>query len=233
MSTRRLGPAIAFGLLLALAATQARAQETPPPAPPPDAASLELQKARLEVEKARLEADKARAEADKAKTEAAAAKEQAEKQDTRNIANNNNLTLNPLGIIVGGISIGYDRGIADVLTLGGRFIYIAPLLFPFHGVGGEVSLLFWPRHPNNGFFVGPFVQVTKTFPTKSLYIGATVVAPGLKLGWRWMWHSGFNLGLGAGFGWGFKVDQDQPCSNCTQVGGGPSPLLLLDLGYAF
>jgi hypothetical protein len=234
MKPHRVLPSIALGLLLGLAPMDAGAQ----PAPQPDASATELERARLEVEKARLEADKAKAEAEKARAEADAAKAEAEANDTSKIAKNNNFTINPLGLIFGGIAVGYDRGLADIITLGVRLIYLAPLMpfIHFHGVGGEFSLLFWPRHPNNGFFVGPFLQVTKTFPTDSDYIGVTVVAPGAKLGWRWIWDNGFNLGLGAGFGWGFAVAQDKACPSnaiCFGAGGGPAPLLLLDLGYAF
>jgi hypothetical protein len=192
-----------------------------------------------ELEKAKLELERARADADRAKSEAEAARNynlSLHKNDRRNIQKNNNFTFNPLGLIVGGIKIGYDRGLADLITIGAKVVYVAPLLMPFHAVGGEFSLLFWPRHPNNGYFIGAFVQISKTFPlTADDYLGVLAVTPGAEMGWRWIWNSGFNIGLGGGFGWAFAVLQDACPSgaSCSTIGAGPYYMVQFDLGYAF
>ena len=134
------------------------------------------------------------------------------------------------------MSVGYIRGLREVVSVGLRAIYIAPLVVDFSGVGGELSLLFWMKHPNEGLFLGPPVQVAKTSPESDKYdTGVLSLAPGFEVGWRWLWPSGFNIGLGNGLGYPINVAQDKersPGYECTEIR--TSPLyLLLDLGYAF
>ena len=205
--------------------------EPEPAAPVPEStgtSDLDIQKAQLELEKAKAEAEKAKWEAEKAQAEA-------KRDSKRDIQKNNNFTINPLGLIIGGLGITYTRGFADVASLGFMLAYAPPLILPGHVIGGGLELYFWPRHPNNGFFIGPYAQISRTIATDDDYLGVTTVAPGAMLGWRWIWHNGFNLGLGGGFGWAFAVDQE-PCPSgamCMLVGDGPAPRLQFDLGYAF
>jgi hypothetical protein len=252
MKGKTMCRAFASALVLALlGTTSALAQEEPTAvgeaAAPEGAASAEadLERARMEAEKARAEADKARAEADKARAEAERARAEAETAQAVPVEDvqgepvqrrNFNLTINPLGLLLGGISAGFIVGLGDVVSIGLRGIYLAPLNVDFSGFGGEFSLLFWTEHPNDGFFIGPFVQVVKTHPeSDEYYSGILTVAPGGEVGYRWLWNGGFNLGLGGGLGYPINVAQDKECPEdyiCTETT--TSPLFLLfDLGYAF
>lgn len=253
---------IAVGLLPypgVLLAQEAKTQTAAPTPAPSTAGStdrdVELEKARAEADKSRAEAEqaKAQAEAEKAKAEAEKAKAEAEraKAETERAKlaekaapapephKNNNLTCNVLGLIIGGVSIGYTGAVGDVVSIGLRGLFLFPVLTDFSAAGGEISLLFWTKHPNNGFFLGPFLQISKTFPPKDDYvewIGVLTVTPGIELGYRWLWNSGFNIGLGAGIGYAAALDRDKECPSdaiCDYVGEGVSPLLLFDLGYAF
>ena len=152
-----------------------------------------------------------------------------------------NVTFNPLGVLVGGLGVMYNGAVTNFMTIDIGLIYVAPLLYPANVIGGELRFTFWTRRPHDGFFIGPFFQVSRTFPTDSLitdsdgYLGATGIAPGALLGYRWLWDSGFNVGLGAGFGWGFAVEQEDCPSgySCTVTGEGALYRILLDLGFAF
>jgi hypothetical protein len=158
-----------------------------------------------------------------------------------------NMTFAPLGVIVGGLrlTLSVAPG-ASVVSIDASALYVAPLLFPAHAVGGEVRLTFWTSgDAYDGFFLGPFAQVTRTFPADSLLstadglYGVTTVTPGLYLGYRWLWDGGFNLGLGGGAGYAFMVEHEAlpdcpsgyTCST-ENIGGGFSWFFLFDLGYA-
>ena len=158
-----------------------------------------------------------------------------------------NVTFAPLGVLVGGLrlTLSVAPG-ASVVSIDASALYVAPLLIPAHAVGGEVRLTFWTSgDAYDGFFIGPFVQATRTFPTDSLLssadglYGVTTVAPGAYLGYRWLWDGGFNLGLGGGAGYGFMVEHD-PLPDCPagytcsteNIGGGFTWFLLFDLGFA-
>ena len=152
-----------------------------------------------------------------------------------------NITFNPLGVLVGGRGVMYNGGVTQFLSIDVGVVYVAPMLVPAHIIGGELRFSFWTRRPHDGFFIGPFLQASRTFPADSLladgdgYLGVTAIAPGLLLGWRWLWDSGFNIGLGAGFGWAFAVEQEDCPSGaiCSLVGEGAVYRILFDLGYAF
>jgi hypothetical protein len=152
-----------------------------------------------------------------------------------------NVTFNPLGLLVGGMGMMYNGAVANFMSIDIGIVYVAPMLIPAHVIGGELRFTFWTRRPHDGFFIGPFLQASRTFPADSLltdsdgYLGVTAIAPGALIGYRWLWDSGFNVGLGAGFGWAFAVEQEDCPSgaSCSVVGEGAVYRLLLDLGFAF
>ena len=151
------------------------------------------------------------------------------------IAKDNNFTINPLGAVLGGINVSYTRGIGKWFSVGLTAVCIVPVIVKTWGAGGGLDFLFWIRHPNNGFFVGPYFQYSKTFKNGDKYLGISGVTPGVVLGYRWIWKNGFNLGLGGGVGYGIVITQDECPSGyeCKINGKGVSPRLLFDLGYAF
>ena len=195
----------------------------------------------------------------KTETQQAAAPSAAEpKQEPPKEEKSMNLTIAPLGVIIGGMKLTFSYAPASILSIDISPVYQAPLLIPAHVVGGELRFTFWIREPFGGFFIGPLVQASRTFPTDSPlqdaenYYGVTAVTPAIYTGYRWLWDSGFNLGLGGGLGWSFVVEKDDArrqeiidrlqseCpagATCTiseeMVGGGFYYELVLDLGYAF
>lgn len=151
------------------------------------------------------------------------------------IAKANNFTVNPLGAVLGGLNLTYTRALGDTFSIGFLLQVTVPLLMPATGIGGGIELFLWPRRPNNGFFVGPVVGVSRTFPTdESKYVGATALTIGALLGWRWIWDSGLNLGLGGGIAYGVALGDSCPSGrSCTTIGDGVMPKLIFDIGYAF
>jgi hypothetical protein len=151
------------------------------------------------------------------------------------VKKNNNFTLNILGMFSGGVGVEYTRGLGGVASLGISAGYVAPVIFPYSAVLGQLTLLFWVTYPNNGFYVGPYIGVQQSYPSDSGAVGALSVTPGLKVGYRWIWNSGLNVGLGAAFGWAFQAAASS-CSgrpSCSVIGPGPTPAFVLDVGYAF
>lgn len=157
----------------------------------------------------------------------------------------NNIMINPIGLLIGGLSLTYSRELQRHVSLGFSFLYIMPLFVPFHGIGGEISFGFWPRFAHSGFFVDVVLQVARTIPREEgdfaglfsggSYLGAVGLAPAARLGWRWLFGSGFNLGLGVLAGYNFAVwEEDCPEGyECELIGGGFKFGLVFDLGIAF
>ena len=148
----------------------------------------------------------------------------------------NNLTVNPLGAVLGGLNLSYTRGLGEHVSLGVTAVALIPGIQPMAGVGGGLELFAWTRRPNNGFFVGAYAMITKSFDdAEEGIIGLTAFVPGAMLGYRWAWSGGFNLGLGGGVGYAIALSEGSCPSNaiCTTVGEGLAPRISFDLGYAW
>jgi hypothetical protein len=162
-----------------------------------------------------------------------------EKTPASRVEKNNNITFYPAGGTIGGVGIGFQRGLLDTITVGARFVYISPLFFPTHAISAELMLFFWPRHPNNGLYVGPVASVHKAFLQDDDEYGVLSYAGGAIGGWRWIWPSGFNVAVGAGVL--VTVDasycperlHDLGLATCKHDTEGFSPTGRFDLGYAF
>jgi Protein of unknown function (DUF3575) len=146
----------------------------------------------------------------------------------------NDFTINVLGAVLGGLNLTYTRAVGDHVSLGFSLLGLLPLVVPVGGVGGGLEVYLWTDRSLDGFFLGPYLNVTRSFSSGS-YLGVTAVVPGFALGYRFLWRSGFNLGLGAGAGYGIAASEtDCPeGATCTVVGEGVYPRIILDLGYAF
>ncbi len=156
----------------------------------------------------------------------------------------NNVTINPLGLIVGGFDITYSRALHRKVSLDLSLTYVMPLFVPFHGVGGEIGIGIHPRSAFSGAFINIFASVSRTFVRDEgnligttdggNYLGVIGVTPGVEAGYRWQFDSGFNIGLGGGIGWGFAVwSEDCPRNAvCETQGDGFKFFLVLDMGVA-
>jgi hypothetical protein len=152
------------------------------------------------------------------------------------VTKDNNLTINPLGVVLGGVNLSYSHALGDHISLGAELVVLVPLLVDAYGVGGAVNFFYWPRAAHNGFFVGPYVGLGRTWASgdDSEIAGALALTPGVMLGWRWLWEHGFNVGLGLGAGYNVELTSDCPEGyECKQPLGGFAPRVLLDIGFAF
>ena len=161
------------------------------------------------------------------------------------IKKDNNFTVMPLPLILStNINLSYTRTFIDNLSGTLMFGYKPPVGIagaPVHAIGAEFDLYYWSRYVNDGFFVGPYLQVSKVFDNKSEgYVGGTGLIPGVGIGYRWLWDYGFNIGLGASVGYAFAVQKPNcpigyTCTNSSSISalGNWAPRLLFDLGYAF
>jgi len=161
------------------------------------------------------------------------------------IKKDNNLTIAPLpAVFATHLNLAYTRAFTD--TVSGTFMFdykppVGIITIPTNMIGAEFDLYFWNRRVNNGFFFGPFVQLSKVFDNLSEnVVGGTGLTPGVGFGYRWLWKSGFNIGLGGSIGYLIAIDDPNcpsgaTCTSSTEldVFGNWAPRVLFDLGYAF
>ena len=127
------------------------------------------------------------------------------------------MVLNLLGVVIGGVSIGYSRAFTH-LSLAGNLLIQLPVVRGGVALLGEIELLYWPSdRPHSGFFGGISFHVGKATGVPE----HIQIAPAGVLGWRFLFRNGFNIGLGVGVGWGFMFSN---CRGCSSSG----PLITFD-----
>ncbi len=123
----------------------------------------------------------------------------------------NNVTLNLLGVVIGGFGVGYSRAFNHI-SLSGSLVIQVPLVMGGLGLYGQLELLFWPSaRPHSGFFGGISFHVGKA----TRWPEHIQLTPAAVLGWRFLFRNGINIGVGAAVGWGFMLSD---CAGCESDG---------------
>ncbi len=151
------------------------------------------------------------------------------------VVKDNNIAINPVGAIVGGLNITYTRALSEKLSLGISGLMVVPVLVDYFAAGGGIGGLFWLKRPNTGVSFGPYVQMFRAVPQQTTGLSMVAMAVGAELGQRWLWESGVNLGFGGGLGYSFPLAEDTCATGatCSALKTGLAPRLYLDVGYAF
>lgn len=114
-----------------------------------------------------------------------------------------NITVSPLGFIIGSFGGGVDFGVSDRITLGAYGSYLSRNIADVYVQGGDVGArarfyLTGPRL-SSGWYLSPSVGYT----TVSIGAGRrsiSVDGPEAKgiIGYQWVFDNGINIALGAG-----------------------------------
>jgi hypothetical protein len=152
----------------------------------------------------------------------------------------NSITLNPLGVIAGGIDLKYTRAFRRSSLGAAVAIQLPPFLDPL-GVMGVVEVLGWfGDRPLAGLYAGAALQVGGIFGSATV-VG---VGPFAVFGIRWAFRSGMTIGVGAYLGYSFYFSE---CTTGCRVrtlagpraldgdgrGGAFSARLAFDVGFVF
>lgn len=140
-----------------------------------------------------------------------------------------NVGIGPLGLIAGPISLAFDFGISEQLTLGPRLSYTITSLGATSisevAVGAtSVYFLEGPRF-NDSWFISPFAQYTSATGSANTSIAGFIF--GASAGYWWFWQNSFNLGWGLGL-------QYTAADRSSLAGTSSAPLMpiaFLQVGY--
>lgn len=151
----------------------------------------------------------------------------------------NSMTLNPLGMIVGGIDLKFTRFFPHS-SLGLGVAFQIPLVVDTFGIVGLVEVLGWINdRPNTGFYLGATVMFGKRYRDTSAF----QVTPLAVFGHRWLFRQGIVLGIAGSAGYIFYSSDCRNCdlrsiSQTVQLdnegkGGAFYARLIFDFGVAF
>lgn len=148
-----------------------------------------------------------------------------------------NISVQPLGFLIGFANIEADFGVTDTIAIGPSLSYTSVNFLGLNitvlGIGANADFYLGHKRFTDGFFVGTglglqigggsgsFLGLTSSGST-SATIG--VGAEGT-IGYAWFWGSGFNLGLEAGAAYSSVLASDSAPS--------VRPILGFRLGWAF
>ncbi|MGA2508079.1 MAG: hypothetical protein ABSF80_11465 [Chitinispirillaceae bacterium] len=148
----------------------------------------------------------------------------------------NMITVNPLGLIIGYISLDYEKAIGPKTTLGILPYFWSPKGIDITLLGGSIAANFYSNSAFHGWFIRPSVSIgyaSWNYTTFDINLNEitnksnlVTFGVGAIAGYRWLFQSGFSIGLGGGVNW----------TGGTFAGidfGGVGPSLLFDLGWAF
>lgn len=152
----------------------------------------------------------------------------------------NSITLNPLGVVVGGVDLKYTRALPHS-SVGAGLVLQVPVALDDLGALGLVEVLGWlGDRPLRGLYAGVDLVVGGLLgPRDAILVSVLGV-----VGHRWVFSNGMTIGVGGALGYAALI------SSCTAGcafgvagrtvtldaegrGGGLAARLSLDLGFAF
>ncbi len=169
-------------------------------------------------------------------------------------AQENVIKLNPLGLIFGSLSVGYERVLNDNHSAQVNINFITFKVgdnkFSGFGITPEYRFHFGNHENPKGFYAGPFIGFN-TFKwtyedsyfdnnfnliTEDADVSVTSFSIGGIIGHQWIFGEAFalDLNLGAGYNMAsFDTDDDDADPNFGLAASGILPRLGLAIGYAF
>jgi hypothetical protein len=151
----------------------------------------------------------------------------------------NSVTINPLGIVFGGVDIKYTRYLRHS-SVGAAIALMMPVMLDELGAMGLIEVLGWPGdRPSGGLYAGAALEVGGLFDLQTvLVVGALAV-----VGHRWLLPRGLTLGIGGALGYAAFFSECARCNvgtvrgeirlDADGRGGALAARLSLDVGFAF
>lgn len=144
-----------------------------------------------------------------------------------------NISVNPLGLLVGLANLSADFGVAPNIAIGPELSFASvsstsgsvKSSATIFGVAGSMTAFLGHPRFTDSWFVRPFVGYSVVSGTSTSASGVRV---GADFGYWWFWDSGFDLGLGLGI--------QYISANFSSVGVSVSstwPSALFQIGYSF
>lgn len=112
-----------------------------------------------------------------------------------------NVSVNPLGWMIGAYSASASVAITDHVVLRGDGTYYDIVDSDTHGFQLGLSAPIYFRRAYQGVFLEPGVMIRSLSHGAESYTDDTFeVGPEILLGWHWTWDSGLNVAIAAGLG---------------------------------
>ncbi len=142
-----------------------------------------------------------------------------------------NLSVAPVGILIGYANLAADFGIGESVTLGPCLSYSR---FPLElEIGESISfgvqsvIFIGHRRFTDGWFVTPFIQWATN--GRAFTLSGSGPALGADIGYWWFWENGINIGFGLGLKYMAVDFSNQGLSNARS--GITVPNALVQMGY--